>query len=356
MRQNLFKFSGAKTYAQLVELNQELTKSGKPAEWEDFKSAGLKINEKYNLNYLQAEYQTAKQAGYHAANWEVYLRDKDLFPCLKYKTQGDNDVRDEHRRLEGIVAPLNSSFWNRYYPPNGWRCRCYTVQTAESPSEIIPDNIKEIKPEFTLNVGKKGQVFNEGDTGSPAPYFALARKQGGEQLRQSFEFSKFTAPYEKELGVEISPFSDLNDLKDNFKDAQKLVEQKVAIKIRPHINIDGWRNPEYELNGVIADRYDGSLKNGFSEKKMQILQFVDMYNAKFKDAKIDKNYSIVFNLKAIPDDAARVINGKLKNKGGLLKQVAIIYRENSVIIDREDAFETIVLKLERLKKAKAAKN
>lgn len=193
MRKNLFKFSGAKTYSQLAELNKELTKDGKPTNWDDFKRAALKINEKYNLNYLQAEYQTSKQAGYHAANWETYLRNKDLFPNLKYKTQGDNKVRDEHWRLEGTIAPINSDFWNKYYPPNGWRCRCFTVQTAENPSDNIPMEVKEIKPEFSLNVGKSGQVFNEGDTGSPAPYFALAKSVGLEKKIQREEIKYLKA-------------------------------------------------------------------------------------------------------------------------------------------------------------------
>jgi len=122
MQRNLFRFSGAKSFAIREELNHLLHKDGKKRPWEDFKTEALKINEKYNVNHLQAEYQTAHAAGQHARNWEKYQSQKKLFPNLKYRTVGDARVRDEHAKLEGIIAPIDSDFWKKYYPPNGWRC------------------------------------------------------------------------------------------------------------------------------------------------------------------------------------------------------------------------------------------
>lgn len=352
MKQNIFKFSGVKNHAELLELNSKLNVNGKPASWETFKAEGLKLNQKYNVNHLQAEYQTAKQAGYHAANWETYTRDKDIFPNLKYVTQKDDRVRDSHRNLHGIIAPLNGDFWAKYYPPNGWRCRCYTVQTAERVSDNIPDVVKEIPPEFTLNVGKSGQIYNEGNTGKPAPYFALAKKQGDEKLRQAFELAKFTTPYDEVAGVKISPFADTNDLQDNFTDAKLLVKNhKADIEIRPHIEIDGWRNPEYRINGLIADRYAGSLKKGFYKKPLQIKQFIKDYNETYPSDKFKDDYGIVFNLKNIGVNDAKLINGKF-TQGNKLQFVMIIAGGKSVEIKRGDSFDLINEKLNGLKSQK----
>ncbi len=347
MRQNLFKFSGAKTYSQQLLLNEALTKNGKPASWNDFKAAGLKINQAYNVNYLQAEYQTAKQAGYHAANWATYVRDAKDFPNLKYVTQNDEKVRDSHQSLHGIIAPINGAFWAKYYPPNGWRCRCYVVQTAENPSANIPTKVPDVKPEFEINTGISGQVFNEGTNGGkPAPYFALAKADPN--FKKALEFSKLTAPLETVDGVKISPFADTKDLKDNFIDAKILVKNhKADMEIRPHVEIDGWRNPEYNLNSVIADRYDGALKNGFKKKREQIMEFIAQYNNHF-DTKLEEKYSIVFNLSKLPGNAARVINGQY-NLYPELQQVALIYKEKSVIIKKGDDFNDIEKKVTALK-------
>ncbi|HCY81528.1 MAG TPA: hypothetical protein DHV22_07990, partial [Xanthomarina gelatinilytica] len=72
MRQNLYKFSMVKDYAMLEELNSYLTGGNEVMRWEEFKALALKLNKKYNLNYLQAEWQTALQAGKHAVNWQEY--------------------------------------------------------------------------------------------------------------------------------------------------------------------------------------------------------------------------------------------------------------------------------------------
>ena len=175
MQRNLYAFSGAKTYSMMLELNSGLNKNGQQVSFEDFKKAALKLNNKYNVNYLQAEYQTAQHSGKMAANWEAYQRNSKRFPNLKYKTQEDERVRDEHAHLNDTIAPLGSDFWKNFYPPNGWRCRCFTVQTAAAPTVNIPTTVPEIKPEFHNNVGLSNQVFQQ-DGKTPHKFFQLAKR------------------------------------------------------------------------------------------------------------------------------------------------------------------------------------
>lgn len=122
MQQNIFRFSGAKNATMLSQINELLSKDGKRPSFADFKREVLKLNPTYNQNYLQAEFQTALQAGKLASQWGEYERNKKLFPNLKYKSQEDDRVREEHERLNGIIKPVDDPFWNSYYPPNGWRC------------------------------------------------------------------------------------------------------------------------------------------------------------------------------------------------------------------------------------------
>lgn len=273
MRQNLYKFSMVKNYAMLQELNQHLSGGKQAMRWEAFKQKALQLNKKYNLNYLQAEWQTALQAGKHAVNWQEYERNKDLYPNLKYKTQGDKRVRDEHKKLDGIIAPIDSDFWAVHYPPNGWRCRCYVVQTAEAPSEEYPTlNEKELRPEFRNNVGKGGEVFKETDEnkGKPHPYFALA-KTAGSETKKAFEYAKLAAAphtiYKGKNGgrVRLNIFADRKDLLSNYKDAKLLVDEfGVDIEIRAHLDghiVKNIKNPEYNIDNQLSDRKAPTEKN-----------------------------------------------------------------------------------------------
>ena len=68
---------------------------------------------------------TAKMAG----RWQQIQRTKATRPYLIYTTVGDSQVRDEHRKWDKLVLPVDDSFWDTHYPPNGWNCRC-TIRTA----------------------------------------------------------------------------------------------------------------------------------------------------------------------------------------------------------------------------------
>lgn len=172
IQNNLYLFSAAKSYQQLVEYNELLVdEDGKIRPWNDFRRKVLAIHKTYNQNYLQAEYQTAKRSAQAAKQWKKFEADADIFPNLEYKTIGDARVRDEHNKLEGIIKPLNDSFWNRHYPPNGFRCRCSVQQTAKPVTKGIPK--VTIDKGFENNVGKTGKVFD--DKGHP--YFTMPKKQ-----------------------------------------------------------------------------------------------------------------------------------------------------------------------------------
>src|SRR5690606_27352064 len=122
---NIYQFSAAKTYQQLAEYNGYLVdENGKERSFNDFKKLVLEKHPKYNQNYLQAEYQTAKASGQMAAKWEGFQRNKARYPYLKYMTVGDEHVRDDHKELHGFIAHIDDAIWDRIYPPNDWRCRC----------------------------------------------------------------------------------------------------------------------------------------------------------------------------------------------------------------------------------------
>lgn len=313
LQKNIFRFSGAKTYAQLKEFNELLYKDGKLRPQKDFINDVLKVNDRYNRNYLQAEHQTVRQGGHHGRNWIQFQKDKDLFPNLEYRTVADERVREEHNALHTIIKPINDPFWDTYYPPNGWRCRCYVVQSTKPATKGTPTD-NSIKPEFRINVGKTGTMYSE-----KHPFFALA-SSAGNKVRNAFELSKLHAPYGKVYKakggatVKVSPFVDQHDFEDNYATAVKLANENISVKIRPHITLNKYKNPEYEIDKKMADRKQQKGKNVSS----------NIRSAKKQGAKI-----IVFEIhKDFPYSLNRfksLLKGHLKHyKKGTFEEVILV--------------------------------
>ncbi|MDJ1494171.1 DUF935 family protein [Cytophagaceae bacterium DM2B3-1] len=147
--------------AALKDSNGELVK------WTDFKKAAQQIHQNYNVTWLETEYNQAIAAAQAARLWVEIEAEKETFPNLEYATVGDNNVRPEHQKLDGIIRPVDDAFWNDHYPPLGWGCRC-TVKRHDDSAEITPDSklktaIKAVPvdPEWKGNVGKTGKAFGE---------------------------------------------------------------------------------------------------------------------------------------------------------------------------------------------------
>lgn len=159
LQKNIYVFSGFKTYKQLQEASLLLTDStGQLKPFTQFMQEVKAINETYNINYLQAEYNNAIASGQMASTWQDIQSRKEVAPWLKYKTAEDERVRESHRGLNNVVKKVDDPFWNTYYPPNGWGCRCVVVQTItgeETPEFDAP----ELPAMFKGNVGKEGVIF-----------------------------------------------------------------------------------------------------------------------------------------------------------------------------------------------------
>lgn len=128
LENNAFIFSGLKTFHALREVGLSMVKDdGSIKSFEEFKDDVKQINSKYNTNYLYAEYKHAVGTSQMAAKWVNIEADGDRYD-LQYRTAGDDKVRPDHAALNGITLPPSDPFWSKYYPPNGWGCRCTAVQ------------------------------------------------------------------------------------------------------------------------------------------------------------------------------------------------------------------------------------
>lgn len=174
MRQRLQKsdwiFSGIKTFHELNEAFPSLLdENGERKPFERFLNDVLSIDKTYNRDYLRAEYNFVQSSAEMAAKWEQYSEDGDRY-LLQYRTAGDERVRPAHAALNGITLPRSDEFWNSYYPPNGWNCRCTVVQVRRSKYPETPHEEAMSRGEEALEDDKKGIFrFNSGKEQKSVP-------------------------------------------------------------------------------------------------------------------------------------------------------------------------------------------
>lgn len=163
-------FSGLKTFHELNEAFPSLLdENGNRKSFEQFYNDVQKIDKTYNQNYLHAEYNFVHASAEMAAKWEQYAEDGDRYN-LQYRTAGDDKVRPEHAALNGVTLPMSDTFWETYYPPNGWNCRCTVVQVRKSKYATTPRHEAMARGEEALQSDTKGIFrFNPGKQQKAVP-------------------------------------------------------------------------------------------------------------------------------------------------------------------------------------------
>ena len=201
LERNAYGFSAAKNFKQLLFL-KSMKESGVPKA--EFMEKAMQQNNKFNHMWLKTEEGYAKGAAQSAARWNSFGKDS----WLKYRTSNDERVRNDHRLLNGIVKPIQDTFWDTYYPPNGYNCRCLAIETtSRDETDINSKDLPEVNPFFENNVGKQEVLFPGNH-----PYFKgvteklikegdrLYMKAAGDQLLQ-YASEKFVGKmiFDKEI-------------------------------------------------------------------------------------------------------------------------------------------------------------
>lgn len=159
LKHSNYIFSGLKTFHELNEAFPSLTdQNGDRKTFERFLNDVQKVNETYNRNYLRAEYNFVHASASMAARWEMFQKDGDRY-LLQYRTAGDDKVRPAHAALNGTTLPITDSFWDSYFPPNGWNCRCTAVQVRRGKYDETPHDEAMQRGEDATGEDKKG-IFN----------------------------------------------------------------------------------------------------------------------------------------------------------------------------------------------------
>ncbi|TXI15741.1 MAG: hypothetical protein E6Q66_01095, partial [Pedobacter sp.] len=191
---NVYVFGLAKSYSRMQEMRAAVhDQNGIQRPFSEFYKHVKTIDERYNRQYAQAEYQAVVRGTIMGQKWLEIQEQKEVFPWLQYQTKGDNRVRAEHERLNGLVLRTDDPFWTQYYPPNGWRCSCSVKPLTDAQlekqqltpvdSDSAPNAAeKVIKDYYWKHNTGMSELFNRAET----PYFK-AMPSGGEAPLKAVE-------------------------------------------------------------------------------------------------------------------------------------------------------------------------
>ena len=128
----------------------------------------------------------------------------------------------------------------------------------------------------------------------------------------------------------VNIFADENDKLKNIESAMVIVDQLdvPVVYIRPHVNVQKHKNPEYFINGVVSD-----LKN--LETTKGITHAFDTAKEQFKEF---NSHSLVFDFSNISISKKEIIdqlNNKVtKTRGKKIKELYFIKGNKACVLDR----------------------
>ncbi|WP_038907898.1 phage minor head protein [Dickeya oryzae] len=92
---------------------------------------------------LDTIFRTNMSVLYSAGRWAEQMENVDDRPFWMYTGINDSHTRKSHLQLHGKVFRYDDPFWQAFYPPNGWRCRCSVI--ALSRDDIRARGLKVIE-------------------------------------------------------------------------------------------------------------------------------------------------------------------------------------------------------------------
>lgn len=94
----------------------------------------VQVGSPRRLNTIyQANMRTARAAG----QWERAQRTSAGLPYFLYGLSTAEDRRPEHEAKVGVILPVDHPFWDTWFPPNGWGCKCWVRQITRREAERL---------------------------------------------------------------------------------------------------------------------------------------------------------------------------------------------------------------------------
>jgi SPP1 gp7 family putative phage head morphogenesis protein len=99
---------------------------------------------------LKTIYQTNLQTAYMAGRYSRMMESSDSHPYWQYVAILDGRTRPMHRAMNGRTYRYDDPFWDTFYPPNGFNCRC----------RVRPLNDASLEREGVKPLSSEGQIID----------------------------------------------------------------------------------------------------------------------------------------------------------------------------------------------------
>ena len=328
LRHNNAVFAAFKTHRLQNDVARQLTDSnGNLKTFEQWKNDVHSITSHQCDRWLRTEYDTAVLRARQAANWQQFLREADVLPNLKWMPSTSPNPGADHRTFWNTVLPIRHPFWTQHRPGDRWNCKCELRSTDEPPT-AVPDGSdvgSQPQPGLDNNPGIDAKIFADSH-----PYIANAY-QGAQEAVENAVREMEEWDIDKTYGdrLRINKKADKTELEDNIRAAKDLLDsfKEMTIKIREHVLINGVPNPEYEINGLIADRKGIHSPKGISSAfKKAIKQGCQI-------VVIDLDMNMKEKLLDV-ESLARYMDWRKNDfQSGIIKECYVLYHGKAVRID-----------------------
>lgn len=270
VEKDLLLFSGLKN-EKFIQEAQLIKQSLRDKSEKEIKIALKESWNKYYGVWLQTEMDHAQQTSYAKRRYQELFDEAQNgnFKYWRYNSFQDDRVRPEHRALNNVVKLFNDPFWNKYFPPNGYNCRCYVTtdfEIEEDAQDLTQEKLEEAEKatpnEFKKNLGKTQGIF----TSKPShPYISSADFNSNSPLNETIlnsyitQLKGFYTPQGSSIKIHASYTPDYikNDsgTLNSINQAQQLSEVYKDIRILPEINLSnaGYKNPDAIVNGTLSE-------------------------------------------------------------------------------------------------------
>lgn len=236
--------------------------------------SGLKLNE----GYLKTVFRTNMNHAYNAGIHLKVDKYKERYPYYRYCGILDGREQQHTKELDGKIFKVGTPEADKYFPPNGFNCRCYTVSLTED--EVDPDEVVS-GDDIGLDVGSFADNIGDVD------YI--------ETLENSYRQKvKIVEEIENEVLQKVE-----NRVKINYKEADDKIIKKYENKT---FEVFGY-NPG---DGELTKKEVESFKRYTGDEYTKINKYL---RGEMKDDMIyDEYYGDYYRLGNVTSDIKRVLS------------------------------------------------
>ena len=166
-----FMVAGANTEALVDDFRAEIDKAiSEGTTIAEFRDGFDRIVEKHGWEYkgkrgwrTRVIFDTNLRTAYAAGRYAQQTLPETLqaFPFWQYHHSGSLHPRKQHLAWDGMVLRADDSWWSTNYPPNGWRCGCYSTPVSPGGLKRMGKLGPDEAPELLFRAEEVGGVRRE---------------------------------------------------------------------------------------------------------------------------------------------------------------------------------------------------